>query len=40
LASLLLTGSPTRLVIDVPKCGVVAIDAATVGAAAGKLRLF
>ncbi len=40
LASLLLTGSPTRLAIDFPKSAVVAIEVATVGAASGKLRFF
>lgn len=40
LGSLLLTGSPTRLVIDFPKSGVLAIEVATVGAATGRLVLF
>lgn len=37
LASLLLTGSPTRLTIDFPKGGVVAIETPTFGLASGKL---
>jgi phosphohistidine phosphatase len=37
-ASLLLTGSPTRLAVDFPKSGVLAIDIAAIGAAAGRLR--
>ncbi len=40
LASLLLTGSPTRLAIDFPKSGILAIDVSTIGAAAGRLRFF
>jgi phosphohistidine phosphatase len=40
LASLLLTGSPTRLAIDFPKSGILAIDVTSIGAAAGRLRFF
>ncbi len=37
LASLLLTGSATRLTIDFPKSGVVAIEAGAIGLATGRL---
>lgn len=40
LASLLLTGSPTRLAIDFPKSGVVGIEITTIGAGAGRLLFF
>lgn len=38
LASLLLTGSATRLSIDFPKSGVVGIEAGTIGPASGRLQ--
>ena len=40
LASLLLTGSPTRIAIDFAKSAVLAIDVSAIGAAAGRLRFF
>jgi phosphohistidine phosphatase len=40
LASLLLTGSPTRLVVDFPKSGVLAIRTAAVAPAGGRLEFF
>jgi len=40
LASLLLTGSATRLAIDFPKGGILGIELAAMAPAAGRLRFF
>jgi len=40
LASLLLSGSPTRLAIDFPKSGVLAVEADAIGAASARLKFF
>ena len=40
LASLLLSGSPTRLEIDFRKSGIMGIEATTIGPASGRLRFF
>jgi phosphohistidine phosphatase SixA len=40
LASLLLTGSPTRLAVDYPKSGIIAIRTPAVAPSSGQLAFF